>query len=105
MNSPTLAGAVLPAATTTPGRNTDGAAWHERWTERLMYASNDLDCVVERNAHKWAAEPNVRGSPCVALLHACVATAGLARVLRSHHTHHSETAPLPPLYTSPSSHM
>eukprot|EP00879_Flechtneria_rotunda_P011698 GHRR01012219.1.p1 GENE.GHRR01012219.1~~GHRR01012219.1.p1 ORF type:complete len:619 (+),score=253.43 GHRR01012219.1:499-2355(+) len=38
------------------GRNVDGAAWRESWTERLMYASNDLDCVVERNAHKWAAE-------------------------------------------------
>jgi len=41
------------------GRNTDGAAWRETWSERLMYASNDLDTVVERNAHKWAADPSV----------------------------------------------
>lgn len=41
------------------GRNAEGAAWRESWSERLMYASNDLDCVVERNAHKWAAEGNV----------------------------------------------
>uniref|UniRef100_A0A383VYZ1 Uncharacterized protein n=1 Tax=Tetradesmus obliquus TaxID=3088 RepID=A0A383VYZ1_TETOB len=40
------------------GKNADGDAWRESWTERLMYASNDLDCVVERNAHKWAAQGN-----------------------------------------------
>lgn len=41
------------------GRGADGAAWRESWTERLMYASNDLDCVVERNAHKWAVQEDV----------------------------------------------
>lgn len=41
------------------GRNTDGSAWRETWSERLMYASNALDTVVERNAHKWAADPSV----------------------------------------------
>jgi hypothetical protein len=41
------------------GRNVDGAAWRETWSERLMYASNNLDTVVERNAHKWAADPSV----------------------------------------------
>jgi hypothetical protein len=29
-----------------------------------MYASNDLDCVVERSAHKWAAQGNVSAGVC-----------------------------------------
>jgi hypothetical protein len=51
------------AAAAASGRNADGDAWRESWTERLMYASNDLDCVVERNAHKWAAQGNVSSKP------------------------------------------
>jgi hypothetical protein len=46
------------------GRNVDGAAWRETWSERLMYASNNLDTVVERNAHKWAADPSVSVDSC-----------------------------------------
>jgi hypothetical protein len=56
---------LLPCAVPLTGRNTDGAAWRETWSERLMYASNALDTVVERNAHKWAADPTVSASaPC-----------------------------------------
>jgi hypothetical protein len=53
-----LANCLLPLLLAA-GRNADGDAWRESWTERLMYASNNLDCVVERNAHKWAAQGDV----------------------------------------------
>jgi hypothetical protein len=44
------------------GNDAAGGAWREAWTERLHYAGADLDAVVERTAHKWAAAAGV--SPC-----------------------------------------
>lgn len=44
------------------GQAADGSKWKESWTERLYYASNDLDSVVERQAHKWAVDENVSGA-------------------------------------------
>ena len=41
------------------GNDAEGGSWHESWTERLHFVGADLDCVVERNAHKWAHAPNV----------------------------------------------
>lgn len=49
------------------GQAADGSKWKESWTERLYYASNDLDSVVERQAHKWAVDENVSGAGCVGL--------------------------------------
>lgn len=49
-----------------------------------MYASNNLDTVVERNAHKWAADPSVSvlcvHRRCVAVLAVHTVCQGLPNV-------------------------
>lgn len=44
------------------GNDAAGGAWRESWTERLLFVGADLDCVVERNAHKWAHDAGVSHS-------------------------------------------
>jgi hypothetical protein len=86
------------------GNDAAGGAWNEAWTERLLYVGADLDCVVERNAHKWAHAPDVSGGAASGVC-VCVCEGGCVCLDRT--TQPSPTTlpvdPLAPFHPPPTS--